>query len=217
MIAKALSNIFFQMITPPYCVYCKIFLTLDTIFCDNCIKKIAPIVSTMVAVTAKKKIIVNALSSYEEPLKSLILAKGWSQKVASIQMAELIWKYTNISSQPCDIWIPIPLHWTRFAWRGYNQAEVMAKIFSKKNKKPMLPILKRTKRTYLQSSLTVLERAHNISQAFELKIMQKNIKNKHIVLVDDLMTTGATLREAARILLPLKPASISAIVTCRVI
>ncbi len=179
---------------------------------------IKPIVSTMLPITKRYKIKVLAISGYQEPLKSLILAKGWSNIVASYQLGELIWDQTYVKNMPIDYLVPVPLHWTRFARRGYNQAQEIAQILAQKSGKKVAHLLKRTQRTVQQSKLEQEKRQKNVKGAFALSVNnKKDFYKKHIVLVDDLMTTGATLQAASRELLKLKPASLIAVVACRVV
>jgi ComF family protein len=188
------------------------------LFCAACDERIHPIVSTSIKITNQKAMTVYALCSYEDPVKRLILAKGWSERWTSIAMGNLIWNRTPLSSVYFDYLVPIPLHWSRFAWRGYNQAEVIGSVLAKKSSKPMISLLKRVKKTRFQSELSGPKRVENVKNIFQLTYADKDLfQGKHIVLVDDLMTTGSTLRSAAKMLLPLQPASISAVVTCRII
>ncbi len=203
---------------PPYCVYCNTFLSYESIFCVNCSASIEPVVSKQIEITKKWSMPVYAVSHYNNPVKRLILAKGRSQRLASIYMAQLIWERTIISSLDFDYLVPVPLHWTRFAWRGYNQASVMAAELARLSGKPMITVLSRTRRTPFQSNYAFRQRQENVKGVFNLKMMDKAcFKGKRLIVVDDLMTTGATLCSAAKALLPLRPAAISAVVTCRVV
>lgn len=99
-----------------------------------------------------------------------------------------------------DVIIPIPLHRRKLAQRGFNQAELLAKILGQKyswsiNNK----ILQRTRSTRSQTGLARLKRLANVKNIFSVKAPE-SIKNKNIILVDDVCTTGATLEEAAKIL-----------------
>lgn len=186
--------------------------------CTQCSAMIQPVVSTTITITKKHSMKVFAIADYKEPLKSLILAKGWSDIFASRCLGELIWDMTTVQYQDFDYIIPVPLHWTRYAWRGYNQAEEIARILSKKSKKPITKILERNKRTAFQSNLSSEDRIKNVHKAFTLKTKNINqYSGKRLVLVDDLMTTHATLQSAARVLLTVKPASLIAVVACRVV
>lgn len=209
-----------NFIAPPFCVQCRCWLDEPAILCDVCRALIQPVVSTRLAVTASLSMSVIAVSPYQDPLKSLILAKSSSQRLASYQLGELLWKMTAINSLNFDYIIPIPLHWTRYASRGYNQAEVMASVIACKSGKLLVHGLKRNRRTLFQSKLTHEERAENLSNAFDLAIKHEDYslyRGKHLLLVDDLMTTGSTLKNAAKKLLGLKPAKITVIVACRTV
>jgi competence protein ComFC len=159
-----------------------------------------------------------AISNYKDPIRSLILAKRRSDILASYELAQLICDFTVFSQIPADHIIPIPLHWTRYARRGFNQAEEMAKFLAKQRNIPMTPMLTRVKKTKFQAGLDANERQSNVEQAFRLVVKNtQQYRGKHLILVDDLMTTGSTFQSAARVLLDIKPATISGIVAARVI
>lgn len=99
-----------------------------------------------------------------------------------------------------DIIVPTPLHWTRKLRRGYNQAEIFAEMISHFSGIPVEKVLTRVKRTRQQAKLNREERKINLSGAFSLK-KGANLKKRDILLVDDVMTTGATLHAAAEQLL----------------
>jgi len=115
--------------------------------------------------------------------------------------------------------VPIPLHFTRFASRGFNQAQEIARVLSQKSDKNIAPILKRTKITKRQSKLTQEGRSENVKHAFSLRASDtiSQYTGKHLLLVDDLMTTGSTLTAAAKKLRELQPRAITAVVACRVV
>lgn len=98
--------------------------------------------------------------------------------------------------------IPIPLYYKKEMERGFNQAERLAKIIAQEFKLPLKTnIIKRTKETEAQMSLKKKERKKNIAGAFKVITKNKNqVKNKTILLVDDVATTGLTLNEAAKVL-----------------
>jgi len=150
------------------------------------------------------------------------LRKAAADPLASEQLARLIVSLTPINTIPFDYVIPVPLHWTRYAHRGYNQAAVMAKVVARACDVPVLNALKRIKRTPFQSTLNVKARQENVRNVFALRrFFSRNVKEtlqgKRILLVDDLCTTAATITSAARALLPARPAEISAVVACRVL
>lgn len=207
------------IISFPFCVSCKSFLSnKKEIICTSCLSKIQTIASIRIPLTEKQSLTVFAISSYHAPLKQLILAKGSSNAAISSALGKLIWHMSPIRSIPFDIITPIPLHWMRHAWRGFNQAEEMAHEIAYASKKPIIHALTRTQKTRFQSELTKEERFSNVHNVFSIQESTTNsIAGKHILLVDDLMTTGATLASAGRALLTKKPSSITAIVVCRVV
>lgn len=217
MISRAFNLGVDHIIAPPFCAHCKDFLSKRMIFCIDCYEKIDPIVSVLIPITKSRSMTVIAVSDYQEPLKSLILAKSYCDIVACNQLGQLIWQMTYFKHMPCDYLVPIPLHWMRYAKRGYNQAEEIAKVLSAERTVPVATILERVRHTPFQSSLAHEKRMGNVKEAFALKNIDYALyHNKHIVLVDDLMTTGSTLASAAKVLLPLQPASITAVVVARV-
>jgi len=108
-----------------------------------------------------------------------------------------------------DVLVPIPLHASRFRERGFNQAELIARIFSESSTPP-LPIvhtLKRVKKTLHQAEIHDDEkRKENIAGAF--KALPHIPPQTSIILVDDVFTTGATTLEAIRTLRALHPKNI---------
>lgn len=203
---------------PCICAYCKKFLSTTDIFCTECKNKIFRIVSKQIDITPSVCVTVFAISDYKDPLRKLILAKSWSDSLSSYQMGHMLWEMLPLQELDCDVVVPIPLHWTRYAWRGFNQAHEIARVISKKKNIPISHVLKRTKKTEYQSALASALRGPNLKQAFALNdAYLKNCADKHILLIDDLMTTGSTVRAAAKVLLAAKPRKITVAVVCRVI
>lgn len=95
-----------------------------------------------------------------------------------------------------DYIVPVPLHRKRFAERGFNQAEIIAKILSQTIGIKFLNILERDRPTRQQAKLNRQERIKNTKDAF---ICKEPISGKFL-LVDDVFTTGSTLQECARVL-----------------
>lgn len=100
-------------------------------------------------------------------------------------------------SCPKDFWqskivTPIPLHWQRQMWRGFNQSALIIPPNITQNK-----VLKRVKKTQQQARLDKSDRFINLKQAF---ICTDSVANQDIILVDDVSTSGQTLEEAARTL-----------------
>lgn len=100
------------------------------------------------------------------------------------------------------ILIPIPLHKSRYRWRGFNHSVIIAKTLAKRwNLKVNEKILIRTKKTKPQAELKGEERKKNIQNAFKsIKVSDFKIQNSNFILVDDIWTTGSTLKTCATLL-----------------
>ncbi len=116
-----------------------------------------------------------------------------------------------------DILIPVPLHRYRLMKRKYNQAALLAKSLSHRVKKPFATgVLLRVKHTQSQGHMKRTQRQQNVSKAFEVKNNQKII-GKHVLLIDDVMTSGATLNECAKALKKAGAQKISYLTLARVL
>ncbi len=114
-----------------------------------------------------------------------------------------------------DFSIPIPIHFTRRHDRGYNQAEYIAEPLEKMGLPMENKILKRIQNTGTQTKLNKEARLKNLELAFKV-IRPEKIIGKRILLVDDVITTGATLNACAKILLDNGAKEVSAFALARV-
>lgn len=92
--------------------------------------------------------------------------------------------------------IPVPLSNKRLKWRGFNQSQLLAKNIAKKFNLELLVDLKRIKHQKPQVKLNKKDRQSNLAGSF--KWFGKNLKNKKIIIIDDVYTTGTTLKEIAK-------------------
>ncbi len=106
------------------------------------------------------------------------------------------WKGT----EPADVVVPTPLHWTRLVSRGFNQSELIAQAFSKNTGIPVVNLLRRRVMTRKQANLDRETRKKNLASAFSARNRQAS-KGLSILLLDDVLTTGATLASASETLL----------------
>lgn len=98
------------------------------------------------------------------------------------------------------ILVPIPLHWTRKNWRGFNHVEEIGKILSQLMGWQMTNLLERSKMAKQQVGLKGDERRKNVQDVFELSNNLTIQPSSNIVLFDDVWTTGATMLEAVKVL-----------------
>ena len=118
-----------------------------------------------------------------------------------------------------DLVIPVPLHWTRLAWRRYNQSAILARLVARAAGLPFLAdMLVRRRRTPSQGELGRTARQQNVSGAFALARRHRaRVAGKRILLVDDVLTTGATLEACARTLLRAGAQQVDALTLARVV
>lgn len=114
----------------------------------------------------------------------------------------------------CDLVVPVPLHWRRRLARGYNQAERIARPLAAAEGLPVRHLLRRVKATPAQTGLGRSERLANPRGAFRTR-GRRPLGGTHLLLVDDVMTSGATLEAAAACLKRAGAARVSAIVAGR--
>lgn len=108
----------------------------------------------------------------------------------------------------------VPLHADRVAERGFNQAGLLAEGLSRLSGTPVCTSLTRVRNTPSQTDLSARQRRRNVADAFAVAD-PRGIKNSVVVLVDDVATTGATLRECARTLLRAGAREVRAITVAR--
>ncbi|MFT5200088.1 MAG: ComF family protein [Planctomycetota bacterium] len=102
---------------------------------------------------------------------------------------------------PASLLVPVPLHFWRRMQRGYDQAALLAQAVSRGADRPWVPALYRARPTAAQGSLYSRGRASNVHGAFGLHPEHAaKLQNQDVYLVDDVFTSGATLRACARVL-----------------
>lgn len=166
------------------CPQCGIETTLGE-RCGACLKNPPAFIKTIAAFR------------YEFPVDRLIQALKYGH-----QLPVATWLGDRLSEQIAadehDLLLPLPLHPSRLQARGFNQSSEIARAIHRRLHIPLnMSNLLRTRATPPQAALPHKERAKNVRGAFECTA---DLSGKRILLVDDVMTTGSTLRECARIL-----------------
>jgi ComF family protein len=98
-----------------------------------------------------------------------------------------------------DFIVPMPLHWFKQWQRGFNQADLLAREIGKKWGVPVRPVIRRRRATSPQAGLTNAKRRANVQGAFRIA-RGKPLQGMRVLLVDDVVTTGATASACARVL-----------------
>ncbi|HWQ55631.1 MAG TPA: ComF family protein [Bryobacteraceae bacterium] len=101
--------------------------------------------------------------------------------------------------QRFDLVVPVPLHWRRRWSRGFNQSELLAQDMARRCGIPVQNIVRRTRATDVQAGLSNSRRRRNVADAFRVKAREA-VAGRRILLVDDVMTTGATASACAAVL-----------------
>lgn len=181
-----------NFVAKPYCNSCGRILPIDiaeNINCLSCIKK---------KPTFDKA---RSIFTYDDVSKRLIHHfKYYDRTILAKTFTNLICnRYQNIIDQ-ADLIIPIPMHRIKRIFRLYNQAAILAKAIATHSKKPIsYEVLVKTRWTKAQTSLTKKQRLTNLFGSFAIK-NKSEIKDKNIILIDDVMTTGSTVSLCASLL-----------------
>lgn len=206
-IFSGLTDLFY----PPRCIICNswqggwlcekcIFNIDDGVlpFCFNCKKEFSFIPDFCPVCNSTE--ILFSFGYYEGILREAICELKYNRKIVlAIPLGELLSKKFLSYFKPgdIDIILPVPLHHNKKTSRGFNQVEKFIRVFSSKTSmKYTFDVLERIKNTEPQSSLSPDKRKENIRGAFRV-IKPELIKNKNILLVDDILTSGSTMRECA--------------------
>lgn len=105
----------------------------------------------------------------------------------------------RLRSHRFDVVVPVPLHPARERERGFNQASLLAELLAARVSSPFRRLLERIRCTTTQTALDRTERMENLHNAFRLR-KNANVRGLHVLLIDDVLTTGSTLNECARVL-----------------
>ncbi len=208
-----------QLIWPSLCVACDAPTIEEQPLCDLCAQSLEPIVQA-----CRQCGIPLAPGEFERPAVSCLAcgasAPHWTSARSPFlfggQLAVAVrrWKFgrrpeltrslaqllaPSLAELPAavDVLVPVPLHPRRLRQRQFNQASLLARA-AQRNGPPVRELLDRVRDTPPQTRLGATERRANVRNAFAMA-RRANVKDLHLVLVDDVMTTGATAEACARV------------------
>ncbi len=207
-----LKNIFF----PPRCVLCDEVVAANTMpICPACAKKELPLMQSPVCNRCgrEKKSCVCKMDTFltdgiaapfynEQPIKDSIYYFKKAEDIDRIQYYTenmLASIYAAFADKVVDYITTVPMHYTDYATRGFDQTEPLAKYISKELHVPYVPLLRKIFPTPSQKSLPAHNRSGNVLGAFDVQT-NVSLKGKSILLLDDVVTTGSTTNECAKML-----------------
>jgi ComF family protein len=182
----------FNFVTKPYCAICceKFHVNMnETALCAKCIS------------SRPKVDITRSLLEFSPEAKKLIHKFKYNDKtILGKFFAKQIYNRFEEDLRDIDLIAPVPMHKLKRVFRNYNPPQILALELSKLLHKPVTPgLLIKQKMTKTQVGLTRNQRAKNLAGSFGLN-QNFDIKDKIILLVDDVLTTGATSSECSKIL-----------------
>lgn len=220
MVGKLL-RVVLDFVLPAFCGVCDKPLEKDErVVCEKCMSQIQLISETYCLRCGKptkgekvcrdcfvhphKLLRIRALGVYTGVLASLIHLLKYTRRLSlAARLGKMMSKLVIEDNflRRAQLIIPVPLHPTRMRERGYNQSELLTKNMGDYLNIPISKkSLLRVRNTKSQTRLSTKQRRENVKGAFTVK-ESAHIANKHILLVDDVFTTGATLDECAIALL----------------
>lgn len=173
----------------PACEACGRLLGQRGAGCQSCVGKGIPHIERVVR-----------LAVYEGAVRRLVLAMKFERRWSvGTYLGRLLAARADVAAlaSAADVVVPVPLHRWRHLGRGFNQAEVIARAMAAGKCARLLSRPRATAVQSRQSSATA--RARNVKGAFA-RAWRADVTGKRVLLVDDLLTTGATIEEAARTL-----------------
>ncbi len=201
-----------RFLSAPQCAQCGLpfpHALGEGVKCAACIARPPPFTHARAAV------------AYDDASRDLILSFKHADRLEAVPLfARWINTAARDALADADALVPVPLHWLRLASRRYNQAAVLAHAISKLTRTPVeTGLLARTRATLSQGEMpSARARAKNVVRAFAVAEEAKpRLRAQKLVLVDDVLTTGATLSACAKTLLRAGAGSVSVVTLARVV
>ena len=181
-----------EYVTVPYCGVCSLPLDValqEVTTCGACLAAPPPFQRT------------RAVFVYNDACRRLVLRfKDYGATYLARLMATWIYARSRDILESADLLIPVPLHWKKLIKRGYNQSVLVARELSRLSGVPLgLTSLIKKKHNVSQGRLSARQRAQNVRGAYRVRCPEV-IQGKHVVLIDDVFSSGSTLKECAQVL-----------------
>lgn len=198
----------FTFITKPHCERCGIPLetpVIEDVVCGACLKDPPSYAGARAAFV------------YDDASRRLVLKlKHGDRTDAAVHLARWLHRAGGELAARCDVIVPVPLHRWRLLMRTYNQAALLANKLGELADKPVIPdAMARIRRTPPQGGLDRAARRRNVARAFAVT-RPEAFKNKRVLLIDDVLTTGATANACAETLLKAGAVNVDVLVLARV-
>ena len=197
---ERLEAIFF----PNKCPFCDDIIKYDEIMCKNCERKVE------ISLHRRREVIdcggrlqIFSPFLYKDPIKSAIYKLKFREKRNYGRNLGAIMAMTcrrGFFKDKIDYITSVPLHKKRLNERGYNQSKLLAKSVSKEINVPYAEFLIKVKNNKIQHEIPFVMRKENVRGAYKAKRVE-NLKDKTILICDDVVTTGSTMAECALTLL----------------
>lgn len=232
------SSSFIHLVYPPACLHCR--TPLDDhklILCNDCLQLIEvinpkercslcfssdghPLLRLCQTCYQSPRLLDGIAAAFDflGPAATLIKKLKYANMpyLAEGMAAYLAAQYCALDWPMPDAIIPVPMSFTHYLDRGYNQSALLAQNFARFIQSPVHDILKRRSGGFSQAGLNRSQRLQLDSEEFSCKKCSF-LENKVVLLIDDVMTTGATLKRCAEALQASYPKKIYALVFCRAV
>ena len=201
---SALYEAVIQFLFPPRCPSCRAYVEKEGQWCESCLAEILRNKNLAYDAEVRRYISpIVAIGKYDKGLKDLIHELKYQNDFAALPYIYTVLDRLDDEWQQFladfDYVIPVPLHAEKLKRRGFNQVDRIFLPWAKEHKLHYADILIRTKKTKSQYSLNPSERSINLHAAFALK-KDISVANAKCLLLDDIFTTGSTLKNCAKVL-----------------